>query len=113
MKFSLPFCLALVAYITPALADGVAAEVVIEYTDGGEEPIDIFPETGCYDTENPTTTVRSIDVSQSEDERPRCIFYSEPACQGDDWTIEVQDGEKTQMFSRPFYVASLECVNAE
>ena len=37
----------------------------------------------------------------------------EPACQGDDWTIEVQDGEKTQMFSRPFYVASLECVNAE
>lgn len=80
---------------------------------------------------NSTTTVRSIDVSQSEDERPRCIFYSyvtmyygkksmnmankirEPACQGDDWTIEVQDGEKTQMFSRPFYVASLECVNAE
>ncbi|KAJ5181461.1 hypothetical protein N7449_011608 [Penicillium cf. viridicatum] len=117
MKFSLPFCLALVTYITPALADAVGAEVIIEYTDEGEYPLDIIPDIGCYDTGNPTTRVRSIDVSQLGDERPKCIFYTEPGCQGDDWTIEVPmtsgDRKKTQRFSKPFYVASLECVNAE
>ncbi|KAJ5979845.1 hypothetical protein N7481_007143 [Penicillium waksmanii] len=117
MKFSLPFCLALVTYITPALADGVAAEVNIKYIDGGEDPISILPDTGCYDTDYPTTSVRSIDVSQLGDDRPKCIFYTEPGCQGDDWTIEVpktaEDGKKTQRFSRPFYVASLECFKAE
>ncbi|CAI7589473.1 unnamed protein product [Penicillium pancosmium] len=116
MKFSLPFCLALVTYITPALADGVSADVDIRYADGEDEPINIFPDTGCYDTVNPTTPVRSIAVSQVDD-RPKCIFYTDPGCKGDDWTIEVpknsETGTKTQRFSRSFIVASLECFKAE
>ncbi|CAI7578400.1 hypothetical protein N7533_000394 [Penicillium manginii] len=117
MKFTLPFCLALVTYITPAFAGGVEAKVNIEYADGKSDSITTHPHTGCHDTGEPKTKVNKIDVIQSGDARPKCIFYKDPGCKGDKWTIEVpksaEDGKKTQKFSRPFYVASLECVKAE
>lgn len=40
----------------------------------------------------------------------------EPGCKGDNWTIEVpanSGGQKTQSFSKLFFVVSLQCVNAE
>ncbi|KAJ5881564.1 uncharacterized protein N7529_000236 [Penicillium soppii] len=111
MKLSLPFSLALIASISPAMARGPASEVTIN-DDAGENTY-APPTFACEDTDDPEAKVTSIKVQAMTVKSPKCTFYTEPGCDGDKWIIKVpedsQDGIKTQKFSKPFYVASFRC----
>ncbi|CAG7917527.1 unnamed protein product [Penicillium olsonii] len=108
MKFSIP-ALALLASITPALADYAPGEVYIKSELRSDRYVPKLHQ--CENTLAPEIKVTEIEVYTFGPKGVACEFFKDADCQGDKWTIKAPVGSpgKQQKFSKPFYAASLSC----